>query len=279
MRTAVVGHTEWVEFAHVGHVPGSGEIVHSTEWWEEPAGGGAVAAVQLHKLSGDCTFYTAFGRDGTGKRSHLELESLGPRVEAVIRRRPTRRAVTFIEPTGERTITTLGERLHPEAGDPLPWDELARIDAVYFTAGDAGAVRAARNARVLVATLRTLEVLADADVSFDAVVGSGRDPSERYDPKALRYRPGLVVLTDGARGGVFATADGSKGRYEAVALPRPIVDTYGGGDSFAAGLTFALGAGFDVRRALDFAARCGAWCVAGRGAYGNQLTAADVTKA
>jgi ribokinase len=276
MRTAVVGHVEWIEFAMVDHVPTTGEIVHSVDWWEEPAGGGAVAAVQLHKLSGDCTFYTALGRDGTGKRAHLELESLGPRVEAVIRRQPTRRGVTFVDPSGERTITTLGERLHPEAADTLPWDGLERIDAVYFTAGDAAALRLARRAKVLVATTRVLDILADADVRLDAVVGSGRDPSERWDPSALRHRPRLVVLTDGPRGGVFAAADGSKGRFDAAPLPGPLVDTYGGGDSFAAGLTFALGAGLEVGRALELAATCGAWCVAGRGPYGNQLTAADM---
>jgi ribokinase len=273
MGTAVVGHVEWVEFARVSHVPSAGEIEHSTDWWEEPGGGGAVAAVQLHKLSGDCTFYTALGRDATGKRAHLELESLGPRVEAAQRRQPTRRAVTLIDPSGERTITTLGERLHPSLDDPLPWDELRHVDAVYFTAGDEGALAAARRARVLVATSRVLDILAGADVRLDAIVGSGRDPSERYDPTALRHRPGLVVLTDGSRGGAYAAADGSKGRFEAVAPPGPIVDTYGGGDSFAAGLTFALGAGLDVPGALELAATCGAWCVAGRGPYGNQLTA------
>src|SRR5919204_546367 len=188
MRTAVVGHVEWVEFAHVAKVPASGEIEHSSDWWEEPGGGGGVAAVQLHKLSGDCTFYTALGRDGTGKRAHLELESLGPRVEAALRREPTRRAVTFIEPTGERTITTLGDRLHPEASDPLPWDELGEIDAVYFTAGDTRALEAARRARVLVATTRVLDLLSSTDVPLDAVVGSGRDPSERWEPSALRNR-------------------------------------------------------------------------------------------
>ena len=276
MRTAVVGHVEWVEFAHVAKVPASGEIEHSTDWWEEPGGGGGVAAVQLQKLSGDCTFYTALGRDGTGKRAHLELESLGPRVEAALRREPTRRAVTFIEPTGERTITTLGDRLHPEASDLLPWDELGEIDAVYFTAGDARALETARRARVLVATTRVLDVLSSTDVPLDAVVGSGRDPSERWDPSALRSRPRLVVLTDGARGGAFATADGVKGQYDPVAPPGPVVDTYGGGDSFAAGLTFALGAGLDVEPALALAARCGAWCVAGRGPFEGQLTAADL---
>ncbi|HET6777039.1 MAG TPA: PfkB family carbohydrate kinase, partial [Actinomycetota bacterium] len=144
MRTAVVGHVEWIEFGRVDHVPKAGEIVHATEWWEEPAGGGAVAAVQLHKLSGDCTFLTALGTDAVGERAHQELESLGPRVEAASRNEPTRRGVTFIDATGERTTTTLGERLQPLAEDPLPWDELASVDALFLTAGDVAAVRAAR---------------------------------------------------------------------------------------------------------------------------------------
>ena len=275
MRTAVVGHVEWIEFALVDHVPEPGEIVHSTGWWEEPAGGGAVAAVQLHKLSGDCLFFTALGRDATGKRAHLELESLGPRVEAALRREPTRRGVTFIDESGERTITTLGDRLHPRLRDPLPWDELERIDAVYITAADEDAIRAARSARVAVGTTRIMDLLARADVRLDAVVGSGRDPSERFEPSELAHPPGLVVLTDGARGGVFASADGRRGRYAAAALPGPLLDTYGGGDSFAAGLTYALAAGLDVSDALELASRCGAACVAGRGPYTGQLTAAE----
>jgi ribokinase len=276
VRTAVVGHVEWIEFGKVDHVPKAGEIVHAREWWEEPAGGGAVAAVQLHKLAGDCTFLTALGKDAVGKRAHLELESLGPRVEAAGRSEPTRRAVTFIDASGERTITTLGERLEPDAEDPLPWDELASVDAVYLTAGDVGAVRAARTARILVATARVMRLLTAADVPLDALVGSGRDPSERFDRSALSHRPGLIVRTDGMNGGTYQTADGASGTYDAVPLPGPLVDTYGGGDSFVAGLTFALGAGYAVPDALRLAATCGAWCVAGRGPYQGQLTAADI---
>ena len=278
MRTAVLGHVEWIEFARVEHVPQPGEIVHSTDWWEEPAGGGAVGAVQLHKLSGDCLFFTAFGRDATGKRAHLELESLGPRVEAALRREPTRRGVTFIDGNGERTITTLGERLHAALDDPLPWKELPNVDAVYVSAADEAAIRAARRAKVLVATTRIMDLLGRADVRLDAVVGSGRDPSERFDASRLTHPPGLVVLTDGARGGVFATPDGRKGRFAAAPLPGPLVDTYGGGDSFAAGLTYALGAGLDVPEALELAARCGAACVTGRGPYAGQLTAAELRR-
>jgi ribokinase len=272
----VVGHIEWVEFGRVDHVPAPGDIVHAREWWEEPGGGGSVAAVQLHKLAGRCTFFTALGKDAVGKRAHLELESLGPTVEAARRSALTRRAVTLIDPNGERTIVTLGDRLEPRADDPLPWDELATVDAVYLTAGDLGAVHAARRARVLVATSRILGLLAEADVPLDALVGSSRDPAERFDASALSHRPRLIVRTDGANGGTYEAADGRSGTYDAVPLPGPLVDAYGGGDSFVAGLAFALGAGYSVPDALTLAARCGAWCVAGRGPYQGQLTAADI---
>src|SRR5438477_9119393 len=136
MEAAVVGHVEWITFAHVDHVPVAGEIIHADDVFELPAGGGAVAAVQLRKLAGNCTFFTAFGDDELGHRSKDELEAMGVRVEAVFRPERQRTGFTFVDKDGERTITVMGERLGPRACDPLPWDELADVDAVFFTAGD-----------------------------------------------------------------------------------------------------------------------------------------------
>ncbi len=276
MRVAVVGHVEWILFGHVDAVPPAGGIAHATDGWEEPGGGGGVSAVQLARLAGSCDLYTSFGDDEVGERSRANLERLGLRVHASIRDEPSRRALTLVDADGERTIVTLGRRLEPRAADPLPWDELDHVDAVYFTAGDVGALRHARRARVLVGTSRAMRRLGEGDVRLDAVVGSARDPAERYDPEALSEPPPLVVRTEAGRGGRFETADGRAGRYEPVAPPGPVVDTYGAGDSFAAGLTFALGRGADPDEALALAARCGAWSVAGAGPYAHQLSAADL---
>ncbi|MBI4259147.1 MAG: ribokinase [Actinobacteria bacterium] len=271
MRTAVVGHVEWIQFARVERVPVAGEISHPEEAWEEPGGGGSVAAVQLSKLAGNCTFFTALGNDDVGRRSREGLEALGVRVEAAVRDAPTRRGFTFLDARGERTITTIGERLHARADDPLQWGELAGTDAVYFTAGDVGALRAARAARVLVATSRVLALLDAGDVALDAVVGSARDEAERYPEGGIDPPPGLVVLTAGSEGGSWRTADGRSGTFPAAPLPGPVADAYGCGDSFAGGLTYALGAGMGVEEALGLAARCGAACVTGRGPYAGQL--------
>ena len=51
-------------------------------------------------------------------------------------------------------------------------------------------------------------------------------------------------------------------------------DAYGCGDSFAAGLTFALGRDRRIDEALELAARCGAACLTGAGPYEALLTQA-----
>jgi ribokinase len=197
-------------------------------------------------------------------------------IEGGFRPETQRRAFVHLDEGGERTITVLGPRLGPRGADPLAWELLDDTDAVYLTAGDVEAVRQARRARMLVATPRGLATLADAHVELDALVSSGRDPGEVYKPGDLDPEPRVVVRTAGPAGGAWEDAKGERGTWEATPLPSPIRDAYGCGDSFAAGLTFGLGAGHPLDRALDLAARCGAACLTGRGPYAGQLTAADI---
>src|SRR5919197_3344588 len=172
MKVAVVGHVEWIEFVRVEHVPARGEIVHAHETWAEAAGGGAVAAVQLARLAGASTLFTAVGDDELGRRVEPALAEYGVRLHAAVRAEPQRRGFTFLDVSGERTITVIGERLGPRRSDDLPWEELQEVDAVYFVSGDPAAVRAARTARILVATARSLGDLREARVQLDALVRS-----------------------------------------------------------------------------------------------------------
>jgi len=269
VRVAVVGHVEWVEFARVESVPRAGEIVHALETWQEPAGGGAVAAAQLARLAGSCLFFTALGADELGRRSRSELTELGIDVRAIPDPEPTRRAFTYVDETGERTITVLDQKLRPRGGDSrLPWRELVGLDAVYFISGDAEALHHARLARVLVATARELPTLREAGVQLDALVGSGDDEGELYRPGELEPPPHVVVTTSGGLGGWVQPG----GPFRPAPLPGTIVDAYGCGDSFAAGLTFALGRGDSVDEAVGLGARCGAAVMTGRGPYAAQLS-------
>jgi len=271
---AVVGHVEWIEFARVPEVPVAGTIVHASEVWEEPGGGGAVAAVQLAKLAGGGLFLTALGDDALGHQAAATLAALPGRlrVEAAWRPVPQRRGFVHVDARGERTITVIGDRLGPYGEEDLPWDELAGCDAIYVTAGDAAALRHARAARVLVGTARALPALAESGVALDALVASANDTGETYERGDLDHEPKLVVRTASGAGGTWETADGERGRWAATPLSGPIADAYGCGDSFAAGLTYALGAGMFPADAVQLAARCGAACLTGKGPYTGQLT-------
>ena len=262
---------EWIEFVRVPHVPAAGEIVHATEVFEQAGGGGAVAAVQLCKLAGACTFFTALGDDPIGRRCAADLEARGVELQVVWRDVPQRRAVTHVDDAGERTITVLGDRLVPGAADPLPWESLAGYDGIYLTGSDPDGVRAARRATALVATSRVLPLLAEAAVELDALVGSGKDAGERYRPGDLDPPPLYAVMTAGERGGTWQEATSDPVAFRAEPLPGAIANAYGAGDSFAAGLTYGLAAGERIEGAVRLGARCGAACMTGRDAYAGQL--------
>jgi ribokinase len=279
----VVGHVEWVQFPLVDHVPSAGEVVHARGTFEEPAGGGAVAAVQLARLAGSARFVTALGEDEDGRRSEQRLAELGVDVRARSVAQPTRRAVTLVDDRGERTITTFGVRLEPafekgadDAEDAENAAALGGMDGIYFTAGDLAALRAARSAaRILVASPRARHALGRG-VAIDALVLSGDDQIEQREAAHARDDTELVVWTEGERGGHYRSRSGDTGRWAPAPLPGEPADAYGCGDSFAAGLTYGLAAGMELTDALELAARCGAVCATGRGPYERQLSAREL---
>jgi ribokinase len=152
------------------------------------------------------------------------------------------------------------------------------MDAVFFTAGDLGALRAARAARMLVATPRAVGALGHG-VALDALVLSGRDAIERDEAAQAEDEAELVVYTEGANGGAYRTRGGNSGSWAPAPVPGEAVDSYGCGDSFVAGLTYGLGAHMAVDAALGLAARCGATCLTGRGPYERQLSGNELAPA
>lgn len=277
-RLAVVGHTEWAEFVQVDRVPQPGQIVHAESVGHQAAGGGAVAAVQIARLAGDCLFLTALGNDEVSDRIGPDLEERGVEVHAARRDSPQRRAFVYLDSAGERTITTIGDRLGARGQDDLPWQRFGGIDSVYFTAGDSGALRAARAARVLVATVRAGEALAESGVRVDVLVASANDRLEQYSRGDVDPVPAWVVRTDGPLGGSLEAADGSTTRWRSLPVEGPAGSTYGAGDSFAAGLTCGLGMGYAIGDAISLGAFCGASAVHGRDAYGSQASARDLPR-
>jgi ribokinase len=264
MRVAVVGHTEWVDFIAVDHMPHPGEILHAGAAVTRAAGGGGVASVVLARLGAEVDFFLALGADADGKAAEAQLRDQGVRTHVGWRKEPTRRAVTLLEAGGERSIVTIGERLEPLGSDELEWGRLQDADGVYVTAGDAEAMRHARRARTLVASPRARHGLAEAGITVDALVFSARDQHEREWAKVIEPKTGLLVATDGANGGRWWGR--SSGRWEAVPAPGPARDSYGCGDSFAAAFTYGLASGSSPAQAAALGARVGAECLTRTGA-------------
>lgn len=270
-RVAVIGHIEWLTHG-IGPMPAPGEITYLSEPFDEPAGGGGVSAAQVPKLGAECLFYTALGSDALGEEAGRRLEAEGVTVLAARRDAPHTRAVSaVVRLGGDRAIVVIGQAASARMEDPLPWEELAACDAAYFTGHDPATLMAARRARTLVVTSRRLAQLVESGVRADVLIASDADASERVDPRELPVPPGAIVWTEGGEGGRYLLADGTAGRWRAAPLPGDPVDSYGCGDSFAAGLTVGLGRGHGLDEALALGARCGAACLTGRGALAPQL--------
>ncbi len=271
-RVAVVGHVEWVDFVPVPHLPRAGEVLHAGDAFTRAAGGGGVVSVVLAELGAEVDFFTALGDDADGHAAAEQLSERGVRAHVAWHSQPTRRAVTMLEDGGERTIVTIGERLDPRGSDKLEWERLSAAGGVYVTAGDTDAIRLARRAGVVVASPRARTALAaaphgtqaDGTPTIDALVFSAADRDEQDWAERAAGHSRLLVATEGANGGRWWGE--SEGRWQAVPPPGPARDSYGCGDSFAAGFTFALAAGSTVPEAVALGARCGARCLTRAGA-------------
>jgi ribokinase len=255
-HVAVIGHVEWVDFVSVPRLPVNGEVLHAQDASARAGGGGAVAATVLAELGAEVDFYCALGPDAEGRAAVAQLEHSGVRVHVAWRDQPTRRAVVFLEPGGERTIVTLGDRLEPCGSDDLEWDRLGDASSVYFTAGDAGALDRAHSSPIVVATPRARSVLEADGATFYALVFSEGDDDERAWANRIASHARLLVATEGAQGGRWWGE--SDGRWAAAPLPGPPHDAYGCGDSFAAAFTLGLGRGDSIADAAKLGAQAGA---------------------
>ena len=180
-RVGVVGHVEWVQFAVVERVPRGGRDRPRARDVLRAGGrrrGGGGAAAQARRLGGVL--------DRAGRRraaASVPRASCASASASSCSRRPRRPAAARLHlPRRRRRAHDHGDRRADRAAAAptrCRGTSSARWTAIYFTGGDAGAVRAARAARVLVATPRAMDALAASGVQLDVLVRSAGDPGER----------------------------------------------------------------------------------------------------
>ena len=266
LKLAVIGHIEWVTFLKVDKLPFAGEICHAEDCFEEAAGGAAVAAVQMARLTGEpVDLITSLGEDTYGEKSYERLSKLGLNLKVAWRKKPTRKGISLTSKDGERAITVIGERLQPIASDNLPWSDMKNYDGIFITATDKDGIKLASKAKFVSATPRAGErALKDSKVKINALIGSGLDPGEKVNYEELVPKPDVYIATEGKTGGTIYP---KKHKYKSIKPSSKEIDSYGCGDCFAGAVTAALSAKLNLDQAIKIGAYCGAECSTHFGPY------------
>ena len=266
LKLAVIGHVEWVTFLKVDQLPLAGVISHAKDCFEEAAGGAAVAAVQMARLTNEpVDLITSLGKDIYGEKCYEKLTKLGLNLKVAWREKPTRKGISLISKEGERAITVIGERLQPISSDDLPWSDMKNYDGIFITATDKEGIRLASKAKFVAATPRTGKTtLRDSKVKINALIGSGLDPGEKINYEELAPKPDIYIATEGASGGIVYP---KKYKYKSIKPSSKEIDSYGCGDCFAGAVTTALSAKLNLDKAINIGAYCGAECSTHYGPY------------
>ncbi len=267
LKFAVIGHIEWITFLKVDQLPKPGLISHSKYFLECPAGGGTVIAKRLRELTNsEVHFFTALGDDFYGNQSFNILERMGIKLHVAWRDEPTRRGFSIIDSVGERSITIIGDRIAPKNKDNLDWSTLNDMDGIFITAADKEIFKKSRVAKILCTTPRVgLDIINESGIFLDGLIGSNLDPGEVFSLNELRLKPRFVIKTEGKNGGIVFPG----GRYKAIGNKKKEVDSYGCGDSFAAGILYGLTSNWDIEESLNIAKIMGRNCSEHFGPYEN----------
>ena len=251
LNFAVIGHVEWMNFLEVDQLPKPGVISHSKKFIEYPAGGGSIIAKKLSELTlKEIHFFTSLGNDDYGDKCFKILSNMGMNLHVAWRDKPTRRGFSLIDSEGERAITVIGERLAPKHKDNLEWDILKKMDGIFITASDSEIFKKARSASTLCTTPRVgLETINESNVLLDGLIGSNLDPGEAFSLSELLVKPKYTIKTEGENGGIIFPG----GRYKALKNKKIKVDSYGCGDSFAAGILYGLSSKWNIDKSLNLA--------------------------
>ena len=258
LKFAVIGHIEWINFIKVDQLPKPGLISHSKKSLEYPAGGGSVIAKKLRELThSDVHFFTALGNDFYGNKCLNILQNMGIKLHVAWRDKATRKGFSVIDSQGERSITIIGDRLAPTHKDNLDWNILNEMDGIFITAADKEIFKKSRIAKTLCTTPRVgLNIINESRMFLDCLIGSNLDPGEVFSLNELIVKPKFVIKTEGENGGIIFPG----GRYKAIENKRKKVDSYGCGDSFAAGILYGLSSNWDIKESLNLAKIMGRDC-------------------
>jgi len=293
----VVGSLNMDMVTRVDRFPAPGETIRGESFRIFPGGKGANQAVALARLGAKVEMVGAIGGDmlGSGYRDILRAEGVGTAALAVVEGTATGTASIEVAAAGQNHIIIVGG-----ANDTVTASFVERSRAAIENAGilllqlevpleaNIAAARIARDAGVPVmldpAPARKLPAELLSLVTYltpnetEAAILSGADTStEAGIREAARVLAEIgverVVMKAGKRG-AYIIANGGIKRFPPFDVK--VVDTVAAGDSFNAGLAYALGAGKPLEEALRWANAVGSLSTTKEGAQSAMPTLAEV---
>ena len=286
-KYCVVGSLNMDMVTRVERFPAPGETIRGISFNIFPGGKGANQAVALAKLGAPVEMVGAIGDDVLGRRYEEILEGLGIGSGGVARRPGVSTGTASIEVSaaGENHIVIVaGANASVDPGYveskrsviescgllllqlEIPIESVAAAAKIAFAAGIPVVLDPAP-ARDLPPELYPM-LASITPNETEAMQLTGEDTStdggiERAGRRLLERGTRCAIVKAGARGAFIVRAEGS------VRIPGfdvLVVDTVAAGDSFNAGLAYAMGEGESLERAVRFANAVGALSTTREGA-------------
>ena len=307
-RLSTIGYVSVDYTARIDRFPDSGQRMTSHGIAKSLGGPAANVAVMAAGLGGrytvNCELITALGNDADSEWALAELAERGVRPVTIHPYRAGRlsRCILLVDETGARTI--VNEPFDLEIDDITRYlgkpDESGgrhclhvegyQVPALIGLLGDvhAAGIACSVHAAGLPEAWRTAEGLARLLDGFDlvflnrdsaaAMLGgdAGTDAvADGMDDLFRRLAPGrrarLLTVTLGADGAIVCPLDGPTDRVPAV--PMPVVDTTGAGDTFVGCMLAAWLNGDGPAAAAQLASAAASLSVSVEGAQGARITA------
>ena len=263
----VVGSANLDLVATVARLPGPGETVPGSTFFEYPGGKGLNQAVAAARAGASVAFVGALGEDAaaTTLRAVMDEDGIDSSHVTTV---PvaTGRALIGVSTTGENSIIVVAGANGTVTAHDIPDARVVLTQLEVPLAAVERALRAGRAAGAITVLNPAPVQPIDASVlQWCDIVVPNEHEVELLGGVAhlLAAGAGAVVVTMGSRGAALHTADGVIHIEPFSVVP---VDTTGAGDTFSGSLCARLAAGDDLSAALRFAAAAGALCTTKAGA-------------
>ena len=274
-----------------------GESLMGSEFDMGPGGKGLNLALAIRRAGGEVRLVMSIGRDIFGQYALDTLKREGLSLEHIhqVDDQPTGCGFVTLLPSGENSIV-----IHAGANNCLRPEHLIELEsaiqdcAVVITQlevspgvaetamvlgkkhGGMTILNPAPARPISARTLAHVDILTPNETEARVLLGLAPDskaPTGTLAQRLLELGPGTIVLTQGRRGALIATARGIR----TIASPTiDVVDSTGAGDAFNGHLAYHLAQGKSVEEAVGQAVYAGAFCAGKLGVINGLPTAREL---